>query len=222
MEFDRDIDLLSYLIKLQKDCEFSLRTMLQREDNLWKNYFSMLKLVKKASRKNIKFDYGKYVFEEQIIDVSAGLAIISDIYSKDVNGKSKLTIPKYDSFKIDGVGSVTFIASKSGYGWQKGIEHPVRYLNFRVQNDRQGSMTNRNLLKKGLPFYPDVGEAILDLFELNYENFSDFGTVYFVIPDYRARIEFLKIMFSRVELRIDSPEINHEDIIGHSFCQVRN
>ena len=56
MESNSDKDLLSYLIKLQKDCEFSLRTMLQREDSSCKNCFSMLKLIKKGSRENVKFD----------------------------------------------------------------------------------------------------------------------------------------------------------------------
>lgn len=219
MEFNSDKDLLSYLIKLQKDCEFSLRTMLQREDSSWKNCFSMLKLIKKGSRENVKFDYGKYVFEEQILDTSKGSDIISNIYSKDVTGKSSLIIPNYDSFKIDSVPQVIFIASKSEYSGLESIEYPLRFFNFGVQNDSKGNITFQNLLKKGLPFYPNIGEAILDLFELGWQNFGSFGEVYVVIPDYRARIELLKIVFSRAEIKIDSPEIGHEDLLLKVFAK---
>jgi len=74
-------------------------------------------------------------------------------------------------------------------------------------------------LKEEFPYYPDVTEAIVDLFDLSVEHFNAHGAVYTVTPDYRARIESLKLSFSRVQLEIHSPEIKHKDLLLKVFAK---
>lgn len=215
MEYSDDKELSLYLIRKQKDCEFSLRTFLVKDNDLWKNCFSMLKLVKKGSRKPVKLDYGKYIFEEQNLDIVKGINILSELYS--MKGKSRLIIPKYGSFEVT-YSQLNFIPSKYKYAYFGGSKWPSRLQILRMP-DRTDTNHGYKLLKKGIPYYPSIREAILHLFKLDHEDFTSFGDVYIIIPDYRARIDSIKIMFSKVEIMIDAQEIEYNDLLLKAFIQ---
>lgn len=201
-------DFIFNLIEAQKDCEFSIRSFLQKDADGWKNVFSMLKLIKKGTRTQVTYNYDDYIFKEQIIDVHQGLSIILPLLSEN-----RFDLPSKCSFKVNEYGSMEFIASKSQRGWIKGIEYPVRLLTYNVANEQRGTDLNVDLIRKGSPYFPKINDAILHLFELYGEQFSNLGHIYVVLPDYRARIEYLKLMFSKVELSIDSPEIKRDDLL---------
>ncbi len=218
MEFNNEKELLLYLIQKQKECEFSLRTFLQRDDDSWRNCFSLLKLIKKGSRKKVKFDYGKYVFEDQIINISKGIDIISNLYSVKDDIKSTFIIPNYDSFESKIIGDLDFASSKYEYASMKANEYPVRFFKFHIPQHGSDFKWHYELLKKELPYYPDIKEAILHLFDVRTPNFSSYGQGIVIIPDYRARIDRLKMIFSKAELTIDSPEIPFEDLLIKAYA----
>ena len=63
------------------------------------------------------------------------------------------------------------------------------------------------LLREKLPYYPNIYEAVIDFFELAVEHFNSYGSVYAVVNDYRARIESLKLTFSKAEVKLNAPEM---------------
>lgn len=217
-------DLMFQLVRQQKNCEFSLRFILQKEEDLWNNCFTMLELVKKGTRNESDHDYGELVVGERLLNIQDGLQVISALYEK--NGKKgRLMIPDYDEFVIASKHQLTFTASKQRYGMVKS-NWGMRFCEFNVEQNRAGRGSRRDLLKEGFPYYPDVGEAVMDFFGLATEYFSSYGGVYLVIPDYRARIDSLKLLFSKAELKVHSTEIKHKDLLlkvfAKNWCQNKH
>jgi len=213
----REEEFVSDLIAKQEDCEFSLRFVLQRGGSLWKNVFTMLKLVKRGTRKEINYDYGEYVVAERILNIKEGLDLLSNLYAKN-DEKGRLVIPGYDEFEIVSRHQLQFVPSKQRYGIIKS-NWPMRFCGFAVEGQKIGRRSNRELLKEGFPYYPDVGEAIIKFFDLAVDNFSSYGESYVVVIDYRAKIESLKLLFSKAELNLCSPEIDYEKLVVKVFAK---
>ena len=210
-------ELLQDLVRKQKDCEFSLRFFLQKENGGWKNVFAMLKLIKKGTRNEVIHDYGEYILGEKLLDIQEGLKVVSSLYQEN-DEKQKLIIPDYDEFVIRSRSRPRLLPSKQRYGLLKD-DWPMRFWNFEVHQDRRGTNGDRELLKEGLPYYPSVSDAARDFFELAVEHFSSYGEVLVAINDYRARIESLKLSFSKAELKLDSPEIEHKNLVVKVFAK---
>lgn len=212
-----DKKLLTDLIKKQKDCEFSLKFFLQSKNGDWKNIFAMLELVKKGTRSELDHTYGEFVLGERLLDVEEGLKVISNLYEEN-DEKRRLEIPGYAEFTVRVSSRSQFVASKQRWGLLR-RNWPMRYYTFEVYQDKKGTSDGKELLKGGLPYYPSAGDATVSFFELAVEHFSSYGEVYLVIIDYRARIESLKLAFSRAELRVDSPEIEYSDLLVKVFAK---
>lgn len=210
-------EFVSGFIKKQKDCEFSFRFLLQKEDDVWKIFFTMLELVKKGTRKEVDYDYGEYVLKEKLLDIEEGLGILQSLYGK--NGeKGKLIVSNYDEFVIDSGHQLKFAPSKPRYGMTK-RRWPMWFCTFRVPQGRVGKDWNRELLKEGFPYYPDLNEAIIGFFGLTVEHFSSYGEVRVIATDYRARIESLRLLFSKAKLELYSPEIEYENLVVKVFAK---
>jgi hypothetical protein len=61
--------------------------------------------------------------------------------------------------------------------------------------------------------------AIIDFLNLSSDNFQNNGTIYTQINDYRARIAQLRLVFTKVRLTIENPEIDSENLIVKSFAK---
>jgi len=208
---------LAELIKKQKDCEFSLKFFLQSKNGDWKNIFVMLELVKKGTRSELDHTYGEFVLGEKLLEVEEGLKVISNLY-EETDEKRKLEIPGYAEFMVRSRGRPRFVASKQRWGILR-YDWPMRYCEFEVYEDKKGRNDDRELLKEGLPYYPRVSDAAISFFELAVEHFSSYGEIYLVVIDYRARVESLKLAFSRAELRLDSPEIEYKNLLVKVFAK---
>jgi hypothetical protein len=210
-------ELMFSIVKKQKDCEFSLRFLLQRGNEAWSNFFTMLKLVKKGARSGVCLDYGDFVLGEKLLSIEEGLSAMSDIFPGS-DGSGKLVVPGYDGFPIEGGGQPTFVPSSYRHGWIRS-DYPARFCSFRVHHERISKLWAPELLKAGFPYYPNLSEATISFFELPIENFNNCGEVYLVVVDYRARIESLKLSFSDIETRLHCPEVKSEDLVLKVFAK---
>lgn len=213
-----DMQLMRKMTREQKSCEFSLRFLLQKNESSWKNIFAMIKLVKKGTRNDINLDYGEYVLGEKLLDINEGLKVLSSLYQEN-DKKRKLAINNYDEFPVQRRGRLRFLPSKQRHGFLKN-DWPMRFSEFEVHPNRKGTGGDRELLKEKLPYYPNIYEAVIDFFGLSVEHFSSYGTVYAVINDYRARIESLKLIFTKAEVKLDSPEMKYEDLVVKVFAKT--
>lgn len=203
----------------QKDCEFSLRYILQRQNDAYKNFFTLLALVKKGSRHEINYDYGDFLVCEKLLTFEEGMNLISSLYPEK-SEKGRLAIPKCCEFIIESVLPATFLPSKQRCGYLRGL-WPARFFECNVQQDLKSTDWNRELLKEGLPYYPDLNEAAIGFCDLASEYFNSHGSVYVVVCDYRARVESLKLLLPKVELRLSAPEIKHSDLAIEVFAKSK-
>jgi hypothetical protein len=203
----------------QKNCEFSLKFILQKQNGLWKNFSTMLTLVKGKAEEEAKYDYGEYILAKKLLSVEEGLSMISSLYPR-TGEKGKLSIPGYGEFIIESIPPAYFVPSKRGHGVAKS-PWPMRYFEGRVQQDQVCQDWSQELLNDGLPYYPDLNEAAISFFDLPVENFSSYGSVFVIVPDYRARVESLKLTLSKVELKLSAPEIRYEDLLVKVFAKSK-
>jgi len=213
-----DMKLIRKMTRNQKRCVFSLKFLLQKDKSGWKNIFTMIKLVKKGTRNDINLDYGEHVFEEKLLDIKEGLRILSSLYQES-DEKRKLTVHNYDEFPMPRRSKLLFLPSKQKHGFLRD-DWPMRFSEFEVHPNKKGTGGDQELLKEKLPYYPNIYEAVIDFFGLSTEHFSSYGGVYVVINDYRARIESLKLIFSKAKLKLDSPEIAYKDLVVKAFAKA--
>jgi hypothetical protein len=209
---------LFYVAGKQKNCEFSLKFIFQIQNGFWKNFSTMLTLVKEKAQET-KYDYGEFILVKKLLSIDEGLSIISSLYPRNTE-KGKLSIPGYGEFVIESLPSAYFVPSKQGRGVVKS-SWPLRYFECRVQQDQVCQDWSRELLNEGLPYYPDLNEAAISFFDLPVENFSSYGSVFAVVPDYRARVESLKLTLSKVELKLHAPEIRYDDLLVKVFAKSK-
>jgi hypothetical protein len=211
----QDEGTLLSIIRKQSNCEFSLRFILQQDASQWKLCFALLKLIKKGQRNETEYNYGKYIIAEKILSINKGLEIIKELFNE--NEERKFIIPNYDEFKVNSGQKIQFVASKANYGYLFD-DWSMRFCSFSVVN-KKGDYQEAELLKEKLPYYPNLNAAIIDFFELTTEQFSSYGQVYVVINDYRGRIEYLKLIFSKAKPILDLPEIKKENVVLKAFAQ---
>jgi hypothetical protein len=206
------------VVRKQKDCEFSLRFIFQRQNDLWKNFFTMLMLVKKGGEREVCYDYGGFVVGKKLLTVEDGLRLIDALYPR--NGeKGKLSIPGYTVFTIESVPPSYFLPSK-----QKGVIRslwPARFFECRVTDKELSQDWSRELLKEGLPYFPDLNEAAMNFCDLATESFGYHGYVFVLVFDYRASIESLRLAFSEVKLKLHAPEIKYSDLVVKAFAKSK-
>jgi hypothetical protein len=214
------LDKIRAIVEKQKDCEFSLGYVIHKDKDVWKTFFTIIMLVKKGTIRELNYDYGESVIGQVLLSVKEGLAMISDLFPK--NGeKGRLKILDCCEFTIDGGGHENFYASKIRHCMVKN-EYPVRIFKFRVPSPEVMSNKSMNLLREGIPYFPWLSDAAINVFELEVENFSSNGDVIVAIYDYRAKIETLKLIFSKAELKLTSPEIEYEKLRIKAFAKAKN
>jgi hypothetical protein len=202
------------VVQKQKGCVFRLRFVLANQDGTWKNVLAVFKLVKKSSTRAVTFNYGDFVLGERFISIREAPSLFSD----STLPKLEFPIPGYDDFPIQSMGQWTFSPSRYKFGYIRD-EFPIRVRELRVDQSRMYQQWNQELVAKGLPYYPNLNDACVDFLELSSENIGQYGTIYTVIPDYRARIETLKLSLSKVEVKISHPEIHLKDLILKVFAK---
>lgn len=203
----------------QRNCEFSLRFILQRQNGLWKNFITMIMLTKKGDRREVRHDYGDFLIGEKLLNVEDGLKLISALYPMSTE-RGKLAIPDYGEFTIESVPPLEFFLSKQKYGVTQN-NWPARFFQCRVSQNEASTNWNRELLKENLPYYPSLSEAAISFCDLSTERFDSYGAVYVIVLDYRARVESMKLAFSKAELTLQTPEMKHSDLIVKVFAKSK-
>jgi hypothetical protein len=210
---------LFYVASKQKNCEFSLKFILQKQNGLWKNFSTMLTLVKEKTEDEAKYDYGEFTLAKKLLSVEEGLNIISSLCPK-TGEKGKLSIPGYGEFILESLPFAYFVPSKQGQGFTKSL-WPIRYFECRVQQNQVCQDWSRELLSEELPYYPSLSEAAISFLDLKIENFNSYGSIHVIVPDYRARIESLKLAFSKIDLKLHAPEIEFDDLLVKIFAKSK-
>jgi hypothetical protein len=210
---------LLQLLDKQENCEFCLKFIIQKSNSSWRNLLTILMLVKKGTENETKYDYDEFILVKKLLTIEEGCHIISSLLSK-TNEKGKLSIPGYAEFFLESSPVANFLRSRQAHHLVRSL-WPTRYLECRVQQDQVCQDWSRELFDEKLPYYPNLNEAAMSFLDLKIENFGLHGYVYVIIPDYRARMEFMKLAFSKIDLKLHSPELPLSDLIIKVFAKSK-
>jgi len=203
-------------LRKQKGRGFSLELALFRQNEEWKNCFSMLAFVQEKIEET-KLVYGDFVLERKFLTFNDGLAMINNVFDNEL-----LEIPEYGGFgRVISSERVEFIPSKRQYYYLY-PEWPTRYIAFHVEDKRKARLPGEVLLKKELPLYPNGVEALKDFFKLNIPekySFGEVGAFVIVVPDYRAKIKDLKIALTKIRVTVEAPHINKDKLAIKIFSR---
>jgi len=204
-------------LRKQKGGGFSLELALFRQNEEWKNCFSMLTFVQEKVEET-KLVYGDFVLERKFLTLNDGLAIINNVFDNEL-----LEIPEYGDFGRVTLrsGRVEFIPSKRQYYYLY-PEWPTKYITFQVGDTRRVNLPGDALLKKSIPLYPNGVEALRDFFKLNIRDrfsFGEQGTFAIIVPDYRARIKELRIALTNIKVVVEAPHISKDKLAIKIFSR---
>ena len=117
-------------VRKQKNCEFSLKYILSKENDVWKALFSMLTLVKKGTRAEVDYKYDECVLVEKLLDIEKSSDVISNLQSEK-DRKGSLSIPRFGKFLTEGLPPAYFVPSKQTYGVLRSAHRRVSRRMFR-------------------------------------------------------------------------------------------
>jgi len=121
-----DKESISHIVERQKECEFSLRFVLQNDKDQWKICFALLKLVKKGFRRDIEYNYGEYVVTEKLLSIKDGAEVLDHLFQE--GGDNQLVIPNFGEFKVTENEKLKLLPSKQKYGFLFEVLLPLRLI----------------------------------------------------------------------------------------------
>jgi hypothetical protein len=188
-----------------------------RENSNLKLCVATVNFLSRAERlvEQIHYDYGQFIIVRKLARVDDVMKMLSDLRD------GTLEIPDLGTVSVPGGVSQEpiFISSGLNYG-SVATTWPTWYCEYSIERKLTGSIPENDLVKLNLPLFPDGRSAVKNLFGLRreFDRRSD-ALVLFLVPDYRARIDTLRISDNAVAVRIEAQEMDEEKLTAKFYCE---
>ncbi|HKZ93683.1 MAG TPA: ATP-binding protein [Candidatus Bathyarchaeia archaeon] len=190
----------------------------KNKENEWRVCFGIIDFQRKGETPihETKYDYGEFVLIRKTEKIQAALDLASSIFEKQT-----LKFGDYPEIPLKAsMGEVRFLSSRTRYG-RFSSEWPMLYAYARIDDSAKGAMPSDSLSKLGLPLFPSGVEAVDSLLELNLP--EDWHTIEseieFRVPDYRARIRYLRLAGKKITLEVETGSIAQTDLRAKFYCK---
>lgn len=187
-------------------------------DKKWRNVTSFLFPMHKTELRNVGVDadYGDFKIVESVVSLDEAEKILSDVVEQD-----KLRFPGMP--EIDIQASLHTSSKYFQHSEQRRfpISFPYYEFNFSVEQDFKGEATQSALHSVDLPVFPSSAAAIESFLTTKLgDNSQHSGVLAALVPDYRGKIEEIRIGTNSVEVEIGCPEGSSEkDLIGKMYVK---
>jgi hypothetical protein len=163
----------------------------------------------------IHYDYGRFCVVKKVGESDDVLSILNGLR----NGT--LEVPELGkvSAKEGTWREVMRIPSGLNYG-PVITEWPTWYSEYELARNMGGRIPDDDLTELNLPLYPDGKTAVKRLFNLRpeFDRWRD-PLILFLIPDYRARIDTVRIADNIISAKIETQEISEKELIAKFYCE---
>jgi hypothetical protein len=191
----------------------SIRLALSRERSVLKVWFGRIDFLTKsdvASSDHV-YDYGDLIL----------------LQIRQTTAKT-LEILRSQSLIIDKTGTIEFRGTVGGGGMPVNVPSgknsgyikpswPSAYYYFMLDANIRGSLPQHQLVRLGLPLYPDAASAVASFLGLS-TGYVDCRMVV-LIPDFRARIRSLRIQGQKVVLDVETLASTEQSLRSKFYCQ---
>lgn len=197
-----------------------VKIALSNVDGTWKNLFTKIEILHKKGEKpsEKRWEYKNFCLSKTVLRLDDFIGLINEVIE---NGK--LSIKGLPVVKIQG--------QFEKFPWKEyissndkvfGLTWPCDWYNFSATNSCKGTLPEGPFVSSDLPLFPDAYSAIKNLMGLDMSHYSQYrGSILVFLPNYKAKIEEIKIGLKRLTLRIVCKEISKREIVGKIYISDR-
>src|SRR5713226_7896301 len=188
-------------------------------DKKWRNVCSFLLPMHKDEVRSIgvRADYGDFKLVEVAVSIDEAKKVLSAIVERD-----RLCLAGIPEIEIQ----ASLHPNSPHYFWDSGYHRfplffPYSEYNLSIDQDFKGESPQQAVYGVNLPVFPSGGAAIESFFSTRLGDNSSYGSVLAVlVPDYRGKIEAIRIGTNSVQVEIACLAGSSEkDLIGKLFVR---
>ena len=189
-------------------------------DGKWRNATSFLFPLQKDERvpSGVQASYEDLKLVKGTMALDEAKAVLSKMVESD-----RLCFPGAAELEIEVSMHPTNPKSFWDSGWRRfPLAFPFHEFSFNVEQNSKGQSPQNSLYSIALPLFPSGKEAIEHFFGARLGDNSSYNGLFFaLVPDYRARIQEIRIGTNSVEIQVLCPGGNSEkNLIGKLYAQT--
>jgi hypothetical protein len=194
-----------------------LQLAMSRTDSRVNLCFATVNFLRKSEQivEEIHYDYGQFVIVRKLGEVSDVLKTLTNLE------KAVLIFPDLEEVLVPGGfwREPILNPSDTSYGPVE-LRWPTWYCEYSVDRASKGNIPDDALVNMNLPLFSNGRSAIKSLFCLRpeYDRWSD-PLILFLVPDYRARIDNVRIVGNSVTVKVETKEMNEESLVAKFYCE---
>ena len=167
--------------------------------------------------KNLRYDYNDFHLIRVLMNVPEAIQII-----RDISEKSIITLEGFGQMAVEGEWNKSslpsYIASHEEWGYSPfNYPHNNYYFSLSSKGSKYLHMT---MVSKGVPLYRDSNMALIHFFNMGNKIGNVESRIDLVLPDYRARMEYLKIKGKTLSLKIDARLVSEQELLAKFCCET--
>jgi len=187
-----------------------------KEFNIWKNILTFITFLHKDHEKieEIKNDYGKVCLLKKLISLKEFEQLLDELIEKGKIIVGNLFIEMKGNFVEDKW--LDFIPSKYS---PFNLDWPCRGYKYECDYRKSMNLPSDPLVSLKLPLFPNTTEAVLNFMKINLRRYDFNNTLFIFLPNYKAKIEQIKIGVDHLLIKVFSKEIKIEKIVGKLYVK---
>lgn len=168
----------------------------------------------KKTLSEIDFDYGNFRLTGTSLSLDEAKFFVKGLLQDNARLRTKqLDLPVKGNLNPP---SVRYVASHQSFGAIR-PDWPSSLYYFQVDGSLQGYPPQQPLVRLKLPSYPDGNEAVTEFCELS-GGFGQ-GQLIFVLPDFRARLNQLRIQEGKLSVDVETRKENPKNLRVKFYVQ---
>jgi len=186
------------------------RVALSLERNIAKICCGRLDFLQKATPASDEGDlnYGSLRLLRAFLSVKEASDLASELVERKELRVKDITIPVSGQFHTMGL---RYVGSMQQYAGIR-LEWPFGLYAFRLDPNATGHPPQDRMVKLNLPLYPRGDDAVASFCDLEVGTGSVQNEIFFVLPDFRARIREMKILQEKLRIDVEAREESTENL----------
>ena len=183
----------------------------------WRLGFGLLSFLGKGeTAEERKYDYDSFVLIKKAIKIPDAIKLLRSIFETQT-----MKLDDYPEIPLKAsISELRPFPSHTRYGYVLS-DWPMLYAYARIDDSTKGAISSEPLSKLGLPLYPSGLEAINAFLGLKLPKdwYTLESRIELHIPDYRARLQSLRLAGNQITVEVETKEIDQTDLRAKFYCR---
>jgi len=157
---------------------------------------------------DVDLNYGNLRLLRAYLSVKEASDLASELIERKELRVKDITIPVSGQYHTMGL---PYVGSMQHYAGIR-LEWPFSLYGFRLDPNATGYPPQGRMVKLNLPIYPRGDDAVADFCDLDIGTGTVQNEIFFVLPDFRARIREMKILQEKLRVGVEPGEESAENL----------